>query len=85
MKNKKVIIIVSMVLIILIILAVIFYFAFIHGKSLIISEDGKFYSTAKEDLIEHLKSVEETESRRKQIDFALEHNLITQEEAESLY
>lgn len=82
MKNKKVIIIVSMVLIIL---AVIFYFAFIHGKSLIISEDGKFYSTAKEDLIEHLKSIEETESRRKQIDFALEHNLITQEEAESLY
>mgnify|MGYP006939909249 CR=1 FL=1 len=85
MKNKKVIIIVSMVLIILIILAVIFYFAFIHGKSLIISEDGKFYSTAKEDLIEHLKSIEESELRKNQIDFFLEHNAITQEEAESLY
>ena len=85
MKNKKVIIIISIVFITLIILAVVFYFVFIHGKSLILSEDGEFYSTAKEDLIEHLKSIEESELRKNQIDFFLEHNAITQEEAESLY
>lgn len=80
MKNKKILII---VLIVLILLAVIFG-GYKIATSYLFNEDGTI-SDDHADLIEHLKSVEDVEERKRQIDFSLEHNMITQKEATELY
>lgn len=80
MKNKKALII---LLIVLILLAVILG-GYKIATSYLFNEDGTI-SDGHADLIEHLKSVEDTEERKRQIDFSLEQNIITQEEAANLY
>lgn len=82
--NSKKIIYISLIIIALVILSVILYFSLIQ-PTLIINHDGSITSTGKNDLIVHLREIKDTESRKNQIDFALEQNLITQEEANSLY
>ena len=39
----------------------------------------------KKDLITHLKSIEDVNERKNQIDFSVQQNIITQEEANELY
>lgn len=80
MKNKKVIII---FIICLIILAILFATFKIYN-SYMFNDDGTL-SDGHTELIEHLKSVKDKEERKKQIDFSLESNIITQEEANELY
>ena len=82
--NSKKIIYISLIIIALVILSVILYFSLIQ-PTLIINHDVSITSTGKNDLIVHLREIKDTESRKNQIDFALEQNLITQEEANSLY
>ncbi len=80
MKNKKLLI---LALIVVIILALGFGVYHMY-TSYLFSEDGTIVDGHK-DLIEHLKGIEDKEERKKQIDFSLESNIITQEEADQLY
>lgn len=80
MKNKKLlIIIVSVILLLAIILGVYKVYT-----SALFNEDGKI-SDGHSQLIEHLKSIEDKEERKKQIDFSIQSNIITQQEADLLY
>ncbi len=82
MKNKKLMII---IFIILAICAIGFgLFRATHNPNYLYNEDGTI-SDGHQDLIEHLKSVEDDVERKKQVDFSLEQNIITQEEANKLY
>ena len=82
MKNKKII---GILVIILIICAVAFgIFKATHNENYLYNPDGTI-SDGHQDLLERLKNVSEAEERQKQIDFCLEQNLITQEEADRLY
>lgn len=80
MKNKKNLIIAIGVIIIL----AIAFGVFKIYDSYIFNEDGTL-SDGHTELIEHLKNIEDEEERKKQIDFSLESNIITQEEANELY
>lgn len=80
MKNKKILII---GVIIIIICATVFGI-FKVRDSYMFNEDGTI-SDAHVELVEHLKSIEDKEERKKQVDFSLEYNLITQKEANELY
>ncbi len=86
MSKKKMIVILSIV-ILLIIVGIVIYFAMIkpNNQPTLVDKDGSKISTGKQDLIQHLKETENAESRKDQIDFAVEQNLITQEEANELY
>lgn len=80
MKVKKVVIVAA---IILIICAIGFgIYTVLH--SYLFNEDGTI-SDGHADLINALKNVEDTEERKRQVDFFLESNLITQKEANALY
>ena len=48
------------------------------------STDGTVVDGHK-DLINHLKNIEDSEERKKEIDYSLSQNIITQEEANNLY
>lgn len=80
MKNKKVLIIG----IVIIIICAIIFGTYKVRDSYMFNEDGTI-SDAHGELIEHLKSIEDKEERKKQVDFSLEYNIITQEEANELY
>lgn len=80
MKNKKILII---AIIIISICAVGFGIYKVYD-SYLFDQDGKIVDGHKE-LIEHLKSIEDEEERKKQIDFSIEQNIITKEEANELY
>ena len=82
MKNKKVLIIILVVLVALAIGYGIFRAKF--NDNYLYNSDGSI-TDGHTELIEHLKSVEDPEERKKQVDFSLEHNIITQEEADKLY
>lgn len=82
MKNKKVLIIILVVLVALAIGYGIFRAKF--NDNYLYNPDGSI-TDGHTELIEHLKSVEDPEERKKQVDFSLEHNIITQEEADKLY
>lgn len=82
MKNKKVLIIILVVLVALAIGYGIFRAKF--NDNYLYNPDGNI-TDGHTELIEHLKSVEDPEERKKQVDFSLEHNIITQEEADKLY
>lgn len=82
MKNKKVLIIILIVLVVLAIGYGIFKARF--NEDYLYNQDGTI-TDGRTELIEHLKSVEDPEERKKQIDFSVEHNIITQEEANKLY
>lgn len=80
MKNKKILII----SLIIIIICAIGFGVYKVRDSYLFNEDGTI-SDAHAELIEHLKSIENKEERKKQVDFSLEYNIITQEEANELY
>lgn len=80
MKNKKILLI---VIGIIILLGIIFG-AYKIYNSYIFNEDGTL-SNGHTELIEHLKGIEDKEERKKQVDFSLESNIITQDEADKLY
>lgn len=79
-KNKKWFII---ALIIIVLLAVGFGGYYFYS-SFLFCEDGTLVD-GHNDLLEHLKGIEDKEERKKQIDFSLESNIITKEEADELY
>ena len=80
MKNKKVLI----VAIVIIMLCAIGFGAYKVRTSYLFNQDGTI-TDGKTDLINHLKSIEDKEERKSQIDFSVEHNIITQKEADELY
>lgn len=83
MNNKKAIIIV--ILVILVVVAIGFgIFKATHDENYLYNEDGTIID-GKSELVNHLKSIEDLNERKKQIDFSVEHNIITQEEANELY
>lgn len=82
MKNKKVLLIILIIIAILAIGYGIFKARF--NEDYLYNPDGSI-TDGRTELIEHLKSVEDPEERKKQVDFSLEHNIITQEEANELY
>lgn len=79
MKNKKVLI----VIVILVILCAIGFVMYQYRSSYLFNEDGSVVD-GHEDLINHLEKIEDAEEKTKQIDFSLEQNLITEEEANEL-
>lgn len=80
MKNKKVLII---VVVIIIVLAVIMGIIKIYN-SYLFSQDGTI-SDGHDELIEHLQNIDDEAERKNQIDYSVEQNIITQEEANELY
>ncbi|MCI8412101.1 MAG: DUF4290 domain-containing protein [Clostridia bacterium] len=82
MKSKRIIII---AIIVLSICAIAFgIFKATHSDNYLYNQDGTI-SDGHQELIEHLKEIEDKEERKKQIDFSLEQSIITQEEANELY
>ena len=83
MKNKKFLII---GIIVIIVLAIIIEVGVSKSKleDNLFNQDGTVVDGHK-DLINHLKSIEDKEERKKQVDFSLQQNIITQEEADILY
>ena len=83
MINNKVII--SIILVILVIVALGFgIFKATHNENYLYNKDGSVVD-GKKDLITHLKSIEDENERKNQIDFSVQQNIITQEEANELY
>lgn len=80
MKNKKIIVI-SIIIVVIIAIGFGIYKIF---DSYMFNEEGTVVDGHK-DLIEHLKSIEDKDERKKQVDFSLEQNIITQSEANELY
>lgn len=82
MKNKK-----ALIVIVIIILLIAIGFGIIKARynaNYLYNDQGTI-SNGKQDLIEHLKNVEDLEERKKQIDFSVSQNILTQEEANDLY
>lgn len=72
-----------------IIIAIVFIIGLVLGgykiaTSYLFNSDGKIID-GKVEVIEHLKSIEDKNERKKQIDFSVEQNIITQNEANDLY
>lgn len=80
MKNKKEI----AILVIIIAIAIIGVVGYKISTSYLWSPDGKA-EDGKAELIQHIKSIEDPEERKEQVDFMLESNIITQAEANDLY
>lgn len=80
MKNKKILIIVVIVVILcaIVVGGINFYSTHLFNK------DGTI-SNPSEEVIEHLKSIENADERKTQINHALNNNMITQEQANELY
>ena len=78
--NKKYIIIAISIIIIIAVLFGIYKIA-----SSYLFENGTEIRDGKLELIEHIKSIEDDEERKNQIDYNVEQNLITQQEANELY
>ena len=77
-KKKKIII-----AILIIILIAIIFGVYKIATSYLFSSNGKI-TDGKAEVIEHLKSIEDENERKKQIDYSIEKNIITQEEADNL-
>ena len=83
MNNKKIII--GIILAILVIVAIGFgIFKATHNEDYLYHQDGTVVD-GKKDLITHLKSIEDVNERKNQINFSVQQNIITQEEAIELY
>lgn len=81
MKNKKIVLIIVIILVISAIAFAIYEFYTTH----LIDINGKLLPDAHEELINHIKNIENNQSKHNMINFFLESNLITQEEANNLY
>lgn len=79
MKLKKKIIITSIVIIGLAIL-----FGCYKVKTSYIYNDDETIIDVSNEIVESIKTIENLEERRKTIDFAVEHNMISQEQAQKL-
>ena len=55
-----------------------------HNEDYLYNQDGTVVD-GKKDLIESIKKMENTEERKNKIDFSVEHNILTQQEANELY
>lgn len=83
MNNKKVVI--GIILAILVIVAIGFgIFKATHNEDYLYNQDGTVVD-GKKDLIESIKKMENAEERKNKIDFSVEHNILTQQEANELY
>lgn len=83
MNNKKAIIII--ILVILVVVAAGFgIFKATYNGIYLYNENGTI-TDGKSGLINHLKSIEDTNERKNQIDFSVQQNIITQQEANELY
>lgn len=80
MDNKKKIIIA----VIIVVLIALVLGGYKIATSYLFTSNGKI-TDGKVEVIEHLKSIEDTSERKKQIDYSVEQNIITQEEANKLY
>lgn len=82
MKNKKIIII---ALVILVVCAVAFgVYKATHSEDYLYNEDGTI-TDGHAELLNHLREIEDKDERKKQVDFSLQSNIITPEEANELY
>lgn len=83
MNNKKILILIAVI--VLLVCAVVFgIYKATHNENYMYDSNGNIVD-GREELIEHLKDIEDDEERKKQIDFSVESNIITQEEANELY
>ena len=83
MNNKKVVI--GIILAILVIVAIGFgIFKATHNEDYLYNQDGTVVD-GKKDLIESIKKMENAEERKNKIEFSVEHNILTQQEANELY
>ena len=83
MNNKKVII--GIILAMLVIVAIGFgIFRAIYNEDYLYDQDG-IVVDGKKDLIESIKKTENAEERKNKIDFSVEYNILTQQEANELY
>ena len=55
-----------------------------HNEDYLYNQDGTVVD-GKKDLIESIKKIENAEERKNQINFSVQQNIITQEEANELY
>ena len=78
--NKKYIIIAISIIVIIAICFGIYKIA-----SSYMFENRTHITDSKAELIEHIKNINNNEERKKQIDYSVEQNLITQQEANGLY
>ncbi len=84
MKSKKFFIIGAIIIIIGVGIIIGYNIIRINLGNFLFSQSGEIVDGHK-DLMEHLKNIEDKEERKKQIDFSLQQNMITQEEANELY
>ena len=83
MNNKKIIVLIAVI--VLLVCAVVFgIYKATHNEDYLYDSNGNIID-GREKLIEHLKGIEDIEERKKQINFSVESNIITQEEANNLY
>ena len=83
MNNKKTIVIVLSVF--LVVCAIGFgIFKATHNENYLYNQNGTVVD-GKSELINHIKSIEDANERKNQIDFSVQQNIITQEEANELY
>lgn len=83
MNNKKTIVIVLLVF--LVVCAIGFgIFKATHNENYLYNQNGTVVD-GKSELINHIKSIEDANERKNQIDFSVQQNIITQEEANELY
>ena len=83
MNNKKTIIIV--ILVILVVCAIGFgIFKETHNENYLYNQDGTI-TDGKSELINHIKSIEDVNERKNQIDYSVQQNILTQQEANELY
>lgn len=88
MKKKSIII---LVLIILILIALVSSYIIYSGNRVVgyiyyqDGERGELRAKEKNKLIKHIKQTKDARIRKEQIDFAIEQNILTQEEGNKLY
>ncbi len=82
MKNKK--IVVNIIIIIIVVLIAIILGVYTVYTSHLFNSDGTIHNPEQE-LITHLKSIEDDQSRREAIDHTVNENILTQEQANELY
>ena len=83
MNNKKTIIIV--ILVILVVCAIgSGIFKATHYENYLYNQDGTI-TDGKSELINHIKSIEDVNERKNQIDYSVQQNILTQQEANELY
>ncbi len=79
MNKKYIIIAISIIVIIAIV------FGIYKITSSYLFKDKTEITDSKSELINHIKNIDNDEERRNQIDYSIEQNLITQQEANELY